>query len=451
MRLSPKLNLLKPALILRIMSIKMRNLFQSKIVTWLDNNRFNRLLLMIFARSFSIRYTLGGLRGYLVNEVRITPLNCLLKLSNFRLSNDAEISLAESPNTVKPTYVRERYGMNTVNLTHNEEVQIVAVIPDSWSIKLSDYGFPHLLHLQRSASQFNLNVHPYYTSKLLSDESVENFYRQVDDLCNLNPKVIFISGHKSSYFEVIERFLTTIKQRIGSKIFMIFLDDWSDEYAKVALRWSGVVDFFLPYEYGSVIERELDKRELADKVLVEPFPRATLVEQPKDKTIFTGQDISFGFSGSLYLNRLPWLLIIKSYLNRQENKIPFVISSNNFPGRHRNSIEDYFKFFHDCSFTFHFLERTPGIFSFTSSVWDAFSCGSLVIVQVGKDYDPVEDFMIPNQHYLRFSDGEQLKSLLDRLIKDPEVGREIAMSGHQAWKEFYRGNYFYARIMSHAN
>ena len=451
MRLLPKRSLLKPLVILRIMSIKLRNLFQSKVVIWIDKNRFNIILLMIFTRSFSIRHTLGGLRGYLVNGVRITPLNWILKLSNFRLSKAAEISRAESPIVVKPTYVRERDGINIGNFTHNEEVQIVAIIPDSWSTKLSDYGFPHFLHLQRSASQFNLNVHPYHTSKLLSDESVENFYRQVDVLCNLKPKVIFISGHKSSYFEVIERFLTTIKQRIGSKIFMIFLDDWSDEYAKVALRWSGVVDFFLPYEYDSVVERELDKRELADKVLIEPFPRATLVEQPKDKTIFTGQDISFGFSGSLYLNRLPWLLIIKSYLNRQDCKIPFVISSNSSPGRHRNSIEDYFKFFHDCRFTFHFLERTPGIFSFTSSVWDAFSCGSLVIVQVGKDHDPVEDFMIPNQHYLRFSDGEQLKSVLDQLIKDPEVGREIAMSGHQAWKEVYQGNYFYARIMSHVD
>lgn len=434
---------------LRNISAIIRSRVQSSLPRAFDENRFIYILFVIFIRSFSNRHTLGGLKGYILSEIKLSPIKVFRLAHNLWWPQSVEFESYVAPKSTVPTYLVQHVPKPSSNSKCFSNLNIVVIVPDSWSHKVTDYGFPHLLHLQGSAKYVGANFSTFHLSQVLDKNLDDSFLHQIIYLQTLSPDVIFISGHKNSYSKAIESFLMKLKKSVKAKFFMIFLDDWSLDYAKIPLQWSRVIDYFLVYEYNSCIENYSKEVDLLQRIRVEPFPRAELIDIETDNLIYSDASIKFGFSGSLYLNRLPWLLTIKKHLQERKASIPLEIVATNSPGRHKNSIEQYLAFFQDRNrFVFHFLERTPNIFSFTSSVWDAFSCGSLVVAQVGPLHDPIEDFFIPGEHYLRFSNKSQLKIILDKLIYEPEFGKRIAKSGHEFWQKHYTGEIFYERLLS---
>lgn len=432
----------------RGVSFNLRIKMQERLLKAIHEENFIFIRMLLFVRSFSNRYALGGIRGYSVNGKKINPFQILFNISSLHLLLNKKTVLAKKLGIQVPIHFKKYNSNQKVRKKSIDNLRILAIVPDDWSSNIDDYGFPHLLHLKGSATNVGANFKHLYLSKILSDVSAKNFTFQIRKVQTFRPNLILVSGHKNSYSKELERFFAQLKKAIDIKIFMIFFDDWNDDYARIPRQWSSVVDYFLLYEYNSYVEQVVQREGgLSGRLLVAPIPRAELLTEKSSFGHGRENSVRFGFIGSIYLNRLPWLYAIKHFLSNQETYIPLEIVSSQSPGNHRKTIEQYLKFFQDKNkFVFHFLERTPNVFSFTSSVWDAFSVGSLVIAQVGTLHDPIEEFFLPGVHYLRFSNGLQLSEILVKLIHDPQSGIEIANSGHIFWRQNYSGRTFYEKL-----
>ncbi len=419
-----------------------------KLAEGIENRNFLFISLILAYRTLSERHTLGGLKGYSINGLGKVDLRFTGRSwRRIRERNWVIERGFASEDQPTPRYIE----INRSNLGFAKEkidtLKILAILPSDWSRDVDEFGFPHYLHLRRAAENLGVKFASLKLEETLRDIARSKAPNVIKTIDEISPNLIFISGHKNSYKREFANFLLQLKSGRELKLVMLFLDDWSLEYGNMALAWSEIVDLFLPYEFDSFVASQIAASGRDIRYEVEPFPRAEFGLVQKEQYLDAKGKVKINFIGSLYLSRAPWLWIISRYLSTYWPDVEISIQSNFGPGKHQRTIKEYFELYSSKDTVYiHFLERTPNVFSFTSSVWDAFSSGSLVMVQVGKDNDPLQDFFVPKVHYLRFSSIDELCTTLDFLCENPGQVIKIANAGFAFWRQNYSGNAFFNKL-----
>jgi hypothetical protein len=326
--------------------------------------------------------------------------------------------------------------------------KLLSILPATWARNLDDRGFPHAYHFLQSAELAGVSILDFPTSAISSNpnnqtsEDKKHEWELIEELIvNHASKIVVISGHKRSFDSLNKDVLLGLKTKHGLTILLLMLDDWSIDYLNVVQNWGEVIDKVLVYEVENIISKKIDP----SKVLVWPFPRLVkLSNRPKNFKISFD---AIKFVGSPYLNRIPWLFFI-SLICRKNPGLKLKFDSATKIGKHKKSVGDYFDLYSQGEVTLHFLERTPNVYSFTSSVWDAFACGSLVIAQVGINHDPISDFFRPGIDYLPFTSLSELMMIFENLRLHPNLIEDIAISGQNFMKQNYNANKLFSYLFS---
>lgn len=328
--------------------------------------------------------------------------------------------------------------------------KLLSLLPATWARNLDDHGFPHAYHFLQSAKRANVSIFDFPTraisanpiSQTSTDKKKE--WELIEELIiKTSSKILVISGHKRSFDSFNLEILLRLKNKHSLTILLLMLDDWSTNYLNVVQSWGNVIDKVLVYEFENTITKEFDP----SKVLVWPFPRLAKLSN-LSKSYKKSFD-AIKFVGSPYLNRIPWLFFI-SIICRKIPGLKLDFDSAAKIGEHKKSVGDYLEFYSQGEVTLHFLERTPNVYSFTSSVWDAFAGGALVIAQVGVNHDPISDFFRPGIDYLPFTSLSELLVILETLQSHPNLIEDIAISGLDFMKQNYSAsklfNYLFNQI-----
>ena len=224
------------------------------------------------------------------------------------------------------------------------------------------------------------------------------------------------------------------------------LDDWNIEYSKLVERWDPYIDFALLYEYDSFVSKNVSLKHA--QVMVWPFPRQSVYPN----ALVRNSPRDYNFFGSIYLNRLPWIFLINRFLIQLQDSRKFHALSSISAGNYKLTIRDYLQqFIGDHKAFFHFLERTPGTYTLTASVWDSLANGSLTIVQTDHTSDPLDKFFMPGVHYLRFSCSHELKEIIDMLNEHGDRGRQIAAAGYAHYLDNYSALKMFTRLVKELN
>jgi hypothetical protein len=422
------------------------------VITKIKQRKIVLPLFYIIFRIYSRKYLSGGLFKYryfqfedkIYTKLPGTRFVLAIFVLFFTKGKHSPEYLQRSLIVHTPKYV-EYLKENKLKETSIDRsmLRIMSLLPGVWARNQEDFGFPHFYHLSKSAELANVSISDFPTNFIVSNPSIQDFDLKKEEwqkieisIIKNQPNLVMISGHKRSFDDLGKDLLYSLKKKYHFKVVLLMLDDWSIDYLKVVEKWDYVVDKVLIYESKCIISDSLKP----ERILIWPFPRLIQKVFSPVEEKFTLRKIKF--IGSPYLNRVPWLyffsIITQKYPNvNLEFNVPIKI------GSHPNSIQNYLSSYASGDVSVHFLERTPNIYTFTSSIWDAFSGGSLVIAQIGHNHDPISDFFRPGIDYIPFRTVEELKAIIDRLFHCPELILEISNSGQSFMKENYNANDLY--------
>ena len=406
----------------------------------------------IYLQRFSKKYLVGGLRGYKIfssnDKFFIQSLNQnFLRASYMINSRKIQIKLTNLTNKKihksLPYYANIINSGSLLNSSDKNKLKILTLLPKPWARNIQDFGFSHTYHILKTAELVNLSIIDNPTISISSNplgqlvETKKKEWDLIEDrIIEYSPNIIIISGHKRSFDPLNKATLIKLKTKYNIKVLLLMLDDWSDEYSEVVKKWGEAVDKILVYETKCAVSSSVS----VDKILIWPFPR--LLRFTNANEILYSSFDKIKFIGSPYLNRIPWLFFISIACLKYPN-LKLDINSSSKIGEHPKTVGDYLNSYSAGDVTLHFLERTPDIYTFTSSVWDAFSGGALVIAQVGEKYDPIADFFRPGIDYLPFTTLNELLEIIDKLYLYPDLIYKISKSGKDFMADNYNANKLY--------
>jgi len=409
-------------------------------------------LIYIYLQRVSRKYLVGGLRGYKFFSssdklfIQFLTQNFLRALY---ISNTKKRKIKSTNFTSKEMQESLPYYANIINSgllinsSDKNKLKILSLLPKTWARNIQDFGFPHTYHILKTAELVNLSIIDHPTMSISSnplDQLVETKKREWDlieeRVINCSPNIIIISGHKRSFDPLNKEILIKLKTKYDIKVLLLMLDDWSSEYSEVVKKWGEAVDKILVYETKCAVSTSVS----SDKIFIWPFPR--LFELTNENEISHSSFNKIKFIGSPYLNRIPWLFFISIACAKYSN-LKLDINLSTKIGKHPKTVGEYLNSYSTGDVTLHFLERTPNIYTFTSSIWDAFAGGALVIAQVGEEYDPIADFFRPGFDYLPFTSLKELLEIIDKLHLYPDLIYKISKSGKDFMADNYNANKLY--------
>lgn len=407
-------------------------------------------LAMIQWKEKSKSYLSGGLLGYYFCHNQ----NCKMNLiSMLRILYVRRLSYSCASLDAKPSDISKPEFAKLLESTSGDydfkEVKLLSLLPANWPRELEGKGFPHAWHLAESAKTSRVEFFDYPTNFISGNPNVNNIdditkeWREINEFIDkIQPNLIILSGHKRSFSNKnINGLMRLRRNHPGVKVCLLLLDDWSLEYQAMIESWDNFVDYILVYEFESVLFNNVILKNA--KFLIWPFPRKSV----KPNSVTPVSKLSFNFYGSIYLNRLPWLLLLKSYLKKSKIDLDLIIDTGSLNAIHKLDIEQYLNKYVGSNKVFlHFLERTPNVYTFTSSVWDSFSHQSLVVVQTNFNNDPVQNFFKPGVHYLRFRCSHELIVLVDWINRNRLQAQEIAIAGNAYFKKNYNSNKLFSYL-----
>ena len=324
---------------------------------------------------------------------------------------------------------------------------VLNLFPATFPRTAESEGLPFAYFLKKSTTNVSLkydDLPTEYISNYLSKDDYINLHkeiRSIEEYIQEN-KVshIFWYAHKRSATEFNVQFLRNLREKYGVQVICWLTDNWNTEYVQLANLYGDFADLILVNDFNEYFALQVNEN-VDYRVLWQPRPKP--LRQVNFKS--TSLDQKFIFQGTYYLNRIPWLVLISSVLAKAGKKLHHNGNSNT---QYTLSIEDYLRTYSSGqTISFHFLERTPGVYSLTASIWDAISQGSLVIVQTCLEQDPLESFFIPDEHYLRFESYSDLKSLISRIISDSDFATSIAMNGFSYYHKNYTPESYWQKIL----
>lgn len=431
---------------------KLKSFFSNLALERLVKKRFIIAFAMIKLQENSRKYLTGGLQGYFYCRT----LNSRINLKNsiilgYRFQNKKcfhEVPRLERElNIGQSVYSRSFEILPQQSLANSHT--LLSLLPAEWPRLKSEIGFPHAWHIVESARAAGVKLLDFPTHYISGNP--ENSQQHLIDLeweeilgglNGIQVDILVLSGNKRSYSDKITHGLDNLRvKNPDMKVCLLMLDDWNEEYCRLVEKWDAFIDFVLVYEFESYISKFAKMKNA--QIVVWPFPRHS-IEIISDQI---DRSSEYNFFGSLYLNRLPWLYLINRFISQTSDKVKFNALSSISAGNYRLTIEDYLKQFagHNKIF-FHFLERTPGAFTLTASVWDSLANGSLAIVQTESGKDPLEKFFIPGVHYLQFSCAHELKEIIQTLSEDKSLASRIAKSGHEYFLKHYNSVQLFSNL-----
>ena len=322
----------------------------------------------------------------------------------------------------------------------------LTLFPSNFGKKESENKLPQLLNLVNSAKKAGVSIYTFDSdtisdSKKFADiKAMQHEWLKIEESILTNSiSAIIILGHKRSFCQENGLAIKKLKEKYNLKVLLYVTDNWNQEYIDMILNWEPFLDLIISYDYK--IFESIPKIKI-NKVVVWPvFPQPVVQDLYLQSAPMT--DLYFG--GTCYLNRWVWSIFISMWkcINRVDVKLLFdfnlqpvngVLKSSKTIAEYRNNYTG------NRRVALHFLERHPGIFILTSSVWDSFSGGSLVLAQIGINSDPISSFFKRGTHYLAFTNLKELIDILVRIDKDPEWASGIAAKGHEFFVQNYTPN-----------
>jgi len=348
---------------------------------------------------------------------------------------------------VVPSHRRNQQILDKSQRKDFSGICILNLFPATFPRKAEYEGLPFAYFLRESATEIGLEYYDFPT------EHISNFLSK-DDFINLREEISKIQefirenkvshilwyAHRRSATELNVQFLRNLREEYDVQVICWLTDNWNFEYVELANLYGDFADLILVNDFNDSFEH-LVNQDIDYKVLWQPRPKPLSHLHSKS----TSPEQNFIFQGTYYLNRIPWLILISKVLAKAGKKLRHHGNSNT---QYTLSIKDYLSTYSNGqTISFHFLERTPGIYSLTASIWDAISQGSLVIVQTCIDQDPLESFFIPGEHYLRFESYADLKLLIARILSDSYFATSIAKNGFDYYHKNYNPKSYWQKIL----
>ena len=399
------------------------------------NRPFNIYHLFYFLLFFWRRnYEFGGFRNYefgVLNYLKsITKSKYVTTEKNNQIISDS------------PIFIKELLDKKS-EPNPGSQPNYLTLFPSNFGKNLSEKKLPQLFNLINSAQEAGVSLHSFDSDvvsnagKFLDSIAIEKEWQEIENIIVENSiSALVILGHKRSFCLANSLALDAIRRRHKIKVLLYVTDNWNAEYVSMIENWEPFIDLIISYDYKIY---EMLATEIHEKVLVWPvFPLATTKANLSNNFC---QPLYY-FGGTCYLNRWVWSLIISTWLRFTKANSGVIFDYNLQPidgsqGSGKTIGEYRDNYSGNNKIALHFLERHPNIYILTSSVWDSFAGGSLVLAQIGKEYDPISSFFHKGQHYLAFTDLEDLVEILGKIDRNPEWAYRIASSGH----DYFRDNY----------
>jgi hypothetical protein len=443
--------LMKATLLINALRSKFRNFrgdLKYLVLTCISNKKFMIPFCFLLLQKLSRNHLSGGLLGYkyfdskkIYSKFFNGSILKALWVSSKVKQPDKKNNFCNS-NIVTSTYFASLVDSSS-EAKDDKQFRMLSILPSAWGRNKNDYGLPHCYHILTTAERAMISFFDLPTESISSnpltkntDSKLEEWKKIENAIIKFAPNVLMISGHKRSFDPLNKNIILNLKTKYNFKVILLLLDDWSIEYLNVVNNWGDSIDKVLVYEKNSIVSAFSNE----DKILIWPFPR--LVNTDTTNKFLDSNIFDIKFIGSTYLNRISWLTFIAKICSKYEN-INLDLSSILKSHDNFKTIGEYLDMYAFSDVTLHFLERTPGVFGFTSSVWDAFAGGALVIAQVGPENDPISDFFRPGTDYLPFNSVYELREILDYLHKNPHRIREISKSGNDFMIENYNEKKMY--------
>lgn len=424
---------------LRIRLRKFRELAMKVALDDIQGEKSFRPFVYLILQKMSRNYLAGGLAGYkyfysrrIIVRFFDSSIARAFWRSNLKKQREKDMFLEIQRLSKPQSHFSKVLNRNhVVGLDKLGSLRILSLLPQGWARTKEEIGFPHAYHLLMTAKIANVNVIDFPTKVISAnprshdrEAKISEWQRVEKTIIQSSPNFLLVSGHKRSFDPVNKEVIENLKVKYDLKVLLLLLDDWSDEYVEMIEDWGNAVDKVLVYESNSVVSQSIS----SEKKLLWPFPRLVTINDITQTS--TSHSLQIKFFGSTYLNRVAWLSFTKRICSKYQN-ISFEFNSGASAGQYSLNVGDYLDSYHQSRITIHFLERTPGVFTFTSSVWDAFAGGSLVIAQIGSNDDPISTFFRPGIDYLPFVTLNDLSSLIDKLSRSPDLAPQIASSGQR--------------------
>jgi len=399
---------------------------KSWIISKIGSGQLITFVPYLIAGLFSKNYLSFGIKGYKYFRKRNVVVN-QAEVLHSRRRNQLKLENLEG---------NDFTGMFVLNL-------FPAIFPRTAESK----GLPFAYFLKESTTHISLKYDDFptkYISNYLSKDDYINLHEEMKSIeiyiQEHEVSHIFWYAHKRSATKLSVQFLRNLREKYGVQVICWLTDNWSIEYVQLANLYSDFADLILVNDFSECFELQVNQK-VDYRVLWQPRPKPISPHNFNS----TSLEQKFFFQGTYYLNRIPWLVLISAVLAKAGKKLHHNGNSNT---QYALSIEDYLSTYSSGqAISFHFLERTPGIYSLTASIWDAISQGSLVIVQTCIEQDPLESFFIPDEHYLRFESYSDLKSLMSRIISDSNFATSIAMNGFSYYHKNYTPESYWKKIL----
>jgi hypothetical protein len=399
------------------------------------DNPFNIWHIFYFMIYFQkTNYEFGGFKGYRFGAFQY--------LKNFVI-NIWENSDKNFLERNKLAAIRTNRIENRFNFLHRESVpvdmRVMTLFPSSYARHVSETKSPMLLNLIESAKAAGIYLHDY-RSDVISDSAkfhdigqMKKEWTEISKIIRTeNISTLIILGHKNSFSHLNGVELLNLKRSYNVTSFVYLTDNWNSIYQSLIANWSDYADYIISYDYK--VFEELPK-QLRSKIVVwsnGPAPKRSKVN------INSLEKFTLYISGTCYLNRWSWSLLISFWHKFYKSKINLIFDFNlqaiTPNSSVHKSIAEYRENYAGKNLaTVHFLERHPGISSVVASVHEGFAGGSLVIVQTSKWDDPLSKFFTPGKDYLVFSNLEELIGILEILEENREIAESIAQSGFERY------------------
>lgn len=439
------------AALIKIKFRKHRESFTKIVLYKISKNQLFIPFFYILLQKISKSYLAGGLSGYkyfrsnqVIGKFFDGSITRAFWVSRSRRYIKNIRSMDKYVGKNSETYFSELLKKNrTKSVGESNKLRILSLLPAGWARTREEFGFPHAYHLLMTAKMANVELIDLPTKAISANpESHERKIKAIEwhdvenAIAQFLPNVILISGHKRSFDPFNKEFLIEVKQRYKLKVLLLLLDDWSDEYVEMIENWGDAVDKVLIYEENCIVAQNISR----EKIMLWPFPR--FVSTNHEVQVLKDESLRISFFGSVYLNRIPWLIFIKRICSRHQN-VALEVNSSARASQYSLNVGQYLDSYCQSEITIHFLERTPGVFTFTSSIWDAFAGGSLVIAQVGSECDPISSFFRPGIDYLPFVSLSDLQAVIEEISKCPSLVNQIAHSGRDFMLTNYNPEYMY--------
>jgi hypothetical protein len=206
----------------------------------------------------------------------------------------------------------------------------------------------------------------------------------------------------------------------GTRIALAHFDAWQQETWPGMLALAPYVDLVWGPFPGLAI---WDHPNLRDKVTFAPFMTGVRLDEPArlrhNQTVFQGGVEGYNASRAFWLKRA-----------RDEN-LPITIMHTNHSDDGRPPLESYRRYFEtflSVERILNFSMRQDGTKIVTGRTWEAVFAGACLIQESSPNIDY---YLQAGQHYLSFSNFDELRDIVMTLDHDPDIGRAIARAGQE--------------------